>query len=95
MVPPSGVPTVAFDYGAAREYLRDGIHGAAIRDGDDAGFVNAVANIGNDHVLREAMRMAARQAVSALRPEQVASDFDDVLRGLSEARRQDASVATA
>ena len=91
----SGVPTVAFDYGAAREYLRDGIHGAAIRDGDDAGFIDAVVSIGNDDVLRGAMRLAARQAVSALRPEQVASDFDDILRSLCEARRQDASVATA
>jgi len=91
----SGVPTVAFDYGAAREYLRDGIDGAAIRDGDDAGFIEAVVNIGNDGVLRGAMRLAARQVVSTLRPEQVASDFDDVLRSLSEARRQDASVATA
>src|SRR5690606_41731572 len=26
----SGVPTVAFDYGAAREFLRDGVHGAAV-----------------------------------------------------------------
>jgi glycosyltransferase involved in cell wall biosynthesis len=89
----SGVPTVAFDYGAAREYLRDGIHGAAIRDGDDAGFVDAITRIGSDEVLRCAMRAAAREAVSALRPEQVASDFDDVLRSLSEARRQDASMA--
>ena len=91
----SGVPTVAFDYGAAREYLRDGIDGAAIRDGDDAGFVHAVVSAGNDDVLRGAMRLAARHAVSALRPEQVASDFDDILRSLSEARRQDASVAAA
>jgi glycosyltransferase involved in cell wall biosynthesis len=88
----SGLPTVAFDYGAAREYLRDGLHGAAIRDGDDAGFIEAVTRIGSDEGLRRAMRAAAREAVSALRPEQVASDFDDVLRSLSEARRQDASL---
>ncbi len=91
----SGVPAVAFDYGAAREYLRDGIHGAAIRDGDDAGFVDAVTSIGNDAALRGQMRQAARQAVSALRPEQVASDFDDILRGLSEARRLRAPAAIA
>ena len=91
----SGVPTVAFDYGAAREYLRNGLHGAAIQHGDDAGFVRAVVEIGTDDALRGAMRLAARQAVSALRPEQVASDFDDILRSLSEARRQDASVAAA
>src|SRR5690606_28840352 len=34
----SGVPTVAFDYGAAREHLRDGVHGAAIADGDEDGL---------------------------------------------------------
>ncbi|MCI4567504.1 glycosyltransferase family 1 protein [Lysobacter sp. CFH 32150] len=91
----SGVPTVAFDYGAAREYLRHDIHGAAIADGDDAGFIAAVTRIGGDDVLRGAMRMAAREAVSGLRPEQVAADFDALLRNLAEARRQDASVAAA
>ena len=91
----SGVPTVAFDYGAAREFLRDGIDGAAIRDGDDAGFVDAVVVLGIDDALRGAMRQAAREAVAGLRPEQVAADFDDILRGLSLARRQDAPVAAA
>lgn len=96
----SGVPTVAFDYGAAREYLRHDIHGAAIActdDGsrDDAGFIAAVTRIGSDDVLRGAMRIAAREAVSGLRPEQVAADFDDLLRNLAETRRQDASVAAA
>jgi len=91
----SGVPTVAFDYGAAREYLRHDIHGAAITDGDDAGFIAAVTRIGGDDVLRGAMRMAAREAVSGLRPEQVAADFDELLRNLAETRRQDASVAAA
>lgn len=91
----SGVPTVAFDYGAAREYLQNDIHGAAISDGDDAGFIAAVTRIGSDDVLRSAMRMAAREAVSGLRPEQVAADFDELLRNLAEARRQDASVAAA
>ena len=80
----SGVPTVAFDYGAAREYLRDGVHGAALCDGDDAGFVDAVVRLGGDDVLRGAMRMAARSAVAGLRPEQVAADFDALLAGLAE-----------
>jgi glycosyltransferase involved in cell wall biosynthesis len=80
----SGVPTVAFDYGAAREYLRDGIHGAALRDGDDAGFVHAVVRLGSDDVLRGAMRMAARAAVAGLRPDQVAADFDALLAGIAD-----------
>ncbi len=91
----SGLPTVAFDYGAAREYLRDGTHGAAIRDGDDEGFVAAAAHLGNDRDLRATMGAAARQAVSALRPEQVAADFDDVLMRLADTRRAYASAASA
>lgn len=79
----SGVPTVAFDYGAARETLRDGVHGAAIADGDDAGFIAACSRIANDGTLRRAMGAAARNAVSGLRPEQVAADFDRILQSLA------------
>ena len=91
----SGVPTVAFNYGAAREHLRDGVHGAAIADGDDAGFIQAVARIGNEPAKRAAMASAGREAISGLRPEQVAADFDDLLQGLVEARRSDESTAMA
>lgn len=91
----SGLPTVAFDYGAAREYLRDGIHGASIRDGDDEGFVLACVRLANDRQAREAMGIAARQAVAALRPEQVATDFEDVLMQLADIRRTYAPAASA
>ena len=82
----SGVPTVAFDYGAARESLRDGVHGAAIADGDDAGFIAACVRIGNDDALRHAMGSASRVAVAGLRPDQVAADFDRILQSLADAR---------
>lgn len=91
----SGVPTVAFDYGAARETLRDGVHGAAIADGDDAGFIDACLRLASDDVLRQSMRSAARSAVAGLRPEQVAADFDAILQGLSARSRPHARVATA
>ncbi|KRA20119.1 glycosyltransferase family 1 protein [Lysobacter sp. Root604] len=80
----SGVPTVAFDYGAAHEHLRDGEHGAAIADGDEAGFIAAAARIGGDDALRAAMARAGRAAIAGLRPEQVAADFDALLSGLAE-----------
>lgn len=83
----SGVPTVAFDYGAAREHLRDGVHGAAIAAGDEAAFIAACVRIATDDAARGAMRVAARQAVGALRPEQVAADFDALLHQLVDARR--------
>ena len=84
----SGVPTIAFDYGAARECLRDGEHGAAVpndsADGDDD-FVHAALRIATDTALRAQMRLAARDAVSVLRPEQVAADFDAILQRLARA----------
>jgi len=82
----SGVPTIAFDYGAAREHLRDGVHGAAIADGDDSGFVDAVVRVGSDDVLRASMARAGREAISGLRPEQVAADFDELLQALARTR---------
>jgi glycosyltransferase involved in cell wall biosynthesis len=91
----SGVPTVAFDYGAAREHLRDGVHGAAIEDGDDAGFIAACVRIGGDDALRATMGAATPAAVAGLRPERVAADFDDILQSLQRARRTDARTATA
>ena len=85
----SGVPTVAFDYGAAHEFLRDGEHGAAVENNtsnsDDA-FVRASVHIATDADLRAQMRLAARDAVSVLRPEQVAADFDAILQRLVLAR---------
>ena len=87
----SGVPTVAFDYGAARECLRDGQHGAAVADdaadGDDA-FVHAAVRIAADAGLRAQMRIAARDAVSELRPQQVAADFDAILQRLAIAGKR-------
>jgi len=82
----SGVPTVAFDYGAARECLRDGIHGAAVDDGDNAddAFVDAAVRLAIDPAARARMRLAARDAVSALRPERVAADFDTILQRLAQ-----------
>lgn len=90
----SGVPTVAFDYGAAREHLRDGLHGAAIADGDDDGFVRAVVRIGCEPTLRSSMSRVGREAISGLRPEQVAADFDALLKALADGRAQAATPGT-
>jgi glycosyltransferase involved in cell wall biosynthesis len=80
----SGVPTVAYDYGAAHEHLRHGEHGAALRNGDEAGFIDAAARIAGDDALRARMAHAGREAIAGLRPQQVAADFDALLHGLAE-----------
>ncbi|HZW18335.1 MAG TPA: glycosyltransferase family 1 protein [Luteimonas sp.] len=82
----SGVATVAFDYGATREHLRDGAHGAAVAPGDEEGFIAAARHIGSDADLRHVMATAAREAVSGLRPEQVAAAFDGILARLARSK---------
>ena len=94
----SGVPTVAFDYGAARECLRDGLHGAAIpRTGqatqDDGAFIAAVMRIGSDEACRRRMRPLCREAVAALRPAQVAADFDHLLQSLAHRGHRHVPIA--
>jgi glycosyltransferase involved in cell wall biosynthesis len=75
----SGVATVAFRYGAAREHLRDGRNGASIDGRDEDAFVAAACRLAIDDDIRQAMGLRAREAVHKLRPAQVAADFDDIL----------------
>lgn len=89
----SGVATVAFDYGAAREHLRDGVDGHACPDGDDDGFVAAACRLAGDDALRARMAASARDRVAPLRPAQVAEDFEAILRGLAQAGGFDARAA--
>ncbi len=84
----SGVPTIAFDYGAAREWLQDGNTGAAIQPSDDIkteaqAFIEASCTIARDIELRRMMRMAARDSVSMLKPQQVSIEFERILTVLS------------
>src|SRR3546814_20554790 len=62
----SGVPTVAFDYGATREHLRDGSHGAAIALGDENGLIAATRHIGRD-ADRSEKRRVGKECVSTCR----------------------------
>jgi glycosyltransferase involved in cell wall biosynthesis len=78
----SGVPTVAFSYGAAREHLRDGEHGHLISYGDAHGFIDAAIALAVDDSARTAMGAAARRAALTLRPERVAREFVGLLADL-------------
>ncbi len=82
----SAVPTIAFDYGAAREHLRAGIHGAAVPFGDNDAFVRAALHLASDARMRRAMGAQARIAVAQLNPESVACNFDALLSGLATQR---------
>jgi glycosyltransferase involved in cell wall biosynthesis len=82
----SGLATVAFDYGATREHLRDGEHGAAVPFGDESAFVDAVLRVGTQAALFKAGE-AARLAVQHLHPAEVAQAFAAILARLSETRQ--------
>lgn len=89
----SGVPTVAFDYGAAREHLVDGEHGAAV-DNDEE-FIASAVRLAREDALRISMGHAAHAAMQSLRPEQVAADFDQLLAGLVQRGKRHERIATA
>lgn len=82
----SGIATIAFRYGAAKEHIQDGVSGIAIEDIDDAAFVRAVCRVGTDDALRASLGEQGRIAVSKLRPAQVSADFDDVLQRIIRLR---------
>lgn len=83
----SGIATVAFDYGAAREHLLDGAHGASVAFGDEAAFLERFLAVARSPQLA-AMGSAARGAVEGLSPERVSRDFADLLIDLATPMRR-------
>ena len=82
----SGVATVAYDYGAAREHLRDGQHGRAVPIHDADAFVAAAVAVAQDRTARVAMGRAARAAVEGLSHRAVAESLLELLATLRAAR---------
>lgn len=78
----SGLATVAFDYGAAREHLRDGEHGRSLARDDADGFVAAAVALATQRVLRQRIGAAAREAVLPLRQAAVCDNFAALLSTL-------------
>jgi glycosyltransferase involved in cell wall biosynthesis len=87
----SGVATVAFDYGAAREYLRTDDNGIAVNE--DSEFVAAALQLAGDDVLRARLGRNAAIAMKRLHPQQVVAEFDALLSELAQARRPHADHA--
>lgn len=79
----SGLATVAFDYGAAREHLVDGEHGASVAFGDESAFVERFLAVALDSKVPTFGR-SARSAVEGLAPERVSRDFADLLIALAQ-----------
>jgi glycosyltransferase involved in cell wall biosynthesis len=82
----SGVATVAFDYGAARQHLQSGEHGLAVPCDAPETFVEAAVRLGVDDCLRQRMGAQARAAVTHLGPQAVALHFSELLSALAAER---------
>lgn len=82
----SGIATVAFDYGAAREHLREREHGAAVAFGDERAFVAACASLSMDTARCRRLGHQAHEAVSHLHPATVALRFSQILQDLAHRR---------
>ncbi len=81
----SGVATVAFNYGAAREHLRSGHSGVAVED--DESFINAALQLAGDAEMRAMLGANANRAMQRLHPEQVVAEFEALLDELATRRR--------
>lgn len=81
----SGVPVVAYDYGAAREHMSPA-SGRRVAFGDSDAFVAAAVAAATDPAPRELQREAARAATSGLDPAAVSASFAQLLDGLCDRR---------
>ena len=90
-----GLATVAYDYGAAREHIDDGISGRRIARDDADGFVLAARQLAREPHLRAALGGAARDAVLPLQPPSVITAFAHLLEQLRQEKRHDNPAALA
>ncbi len=91
----SGLAVVAFDRGAAREHLADGICGMRVPARDAQGFASAAFALATDAVLRDMMRANARTAVATLAPDVVITEFESLLTNLAAEWRHGRHVLAA
>jgi glycosyltransferase involved in cell wall biosynthesis len=82
----SGVPIVAFDYGAAREHVCDGVTGRVVPIDAPRRFVAAAIELTREPALRQRMGRAGRAAMLGLEPAAVAADLAGILANLGQRR---------
>jgi glycosyltransferase involved in cell wall biosynthesis len=82
----SGLPVVAFDYGAAREHILDAECGVRVPFGDHEAFVDLAATLADDPARIVRMTFAARAAVAGLCPHSVSRNFAALLASLDTKR---------
>jgi len=82
----SGLPTIAFDYGAAGRHIDDGVNGCAVRYADSDAYVKRAVALAHDAAARRKMALAARASAEQLTTTAVSARFADLLRQLESPR---------
>jgi len=83
----SGVPVVAFDYGAAREHGIDGVSMACVECADAEAYVRAALDLADDAFRRARYALNAREHAARLSPRAVQRQFADLLSNLAAEAR--------
>ncbi|GLQ97671.1 glycosyltransferase family 4 protein [Dyella mobilis] len=80
----AGLPVVAYNEGAAREHLIDGVNGFRIASGDAQAFTAAAVTLASDIRLIRHLGSAAVASVERLSPDAVIREFEHQLQQLVE-----------
>ena len=88
----SGLALVAFDYAAARTYVRDGVSGHLAAFGDEAGFISRALLLAQPSEAVTRLRTHARAEVIAHGWAAACRDFEAVLRSVVAQRSPAADV---
>lgn len=88
----SGLAVAAYDYGAARQYLRNPSSALLAPLGDRAAFVRIAAQLAQDAKLRARLRSEARRVAEAASWSCAFDDLERVLRNTARARRSGAEA---
>jgi glycosyltransferase involved in cell wall biosynthesis len=83
----SGLAPVAYDYAAARQYLRHETSALLAPLDDTAAFVRMAARLAGDAGLRSRLRGESRRAAEAASWDRTFDDLERVLRGIDAAQR--------
>ena len=79
----SGVPVIAYDYGAAREHMKASDVGACVSQNDADAFIASAIALADDAPRRARLRASARAAVEELDPASVSASFSELLTELA------------
>ena len=79
----SGLAVVAFDYGAAREYIKDGQNGLLVPFADEQAFLARVDALASQPALMHAVRNAAATAMAELQADAVSRRLETLMAQLA------------